>query len=144
MSPSNSSRRVWQASYTIDEMTRIGLRITINSWQLNKRKSHSFVYCHGYKCSHIFRSAAAESRGIHSGKEHPAPKQPLNISEVLHLITLSLILLDIFAIAVVESSCNTLLKRLQASGQDPSCCRLCGCWVSFQVSRFVLPVKIEA
>ncbi|PCH43541.1 hypothetical protein WOLCODRAFT_164527 [Wolfiporia cocos MD-104 SS10] len=27
------------------------------------------------------QAAAAEARGIHSGKDHPAPKQPLNVSE---------------------------------------------------------------
>ncbi|KAH8119402.1 transcription factor [Phellopilus nigrolimitatus] len=27
------------------------------------------------------QAAAAEGRGIHSGKEHPAPKQPMNVSE---------------------------------------------------------------
>ncbi|KAI0081272.1 transcription factor [Panus rudis PR-1116 ss-1] len=33
------------------------------------------------------QAAAAEQRGIHSGKEHPAPKQPLNISESSHRAT---------------------------------------------------------
>jgi len=27
-------------------------------------------------------SAITEARGMHSGKDHPPPKQPLNISEV--------------------------------------------------------------
>lgn len=31
--------------------------------------------------THCSRSAAAEGRGIHSGKEQPAPRPPLNLSE---------------------------------------------------------------
>lgn len=30
-------------------------------------------------------SAVTETRGIHSGKEQPAPKPPVNISEVGHV-----------------------------------------------------------
>ncbi|TCD62798.1 hypothetical protein EIP91_006391 [Steccherinum ochraceum] len=33
------------------------------------------------------QAAVNEQRGIHSGKEHPAPKQPLNISETNHRAT---------------------------------------------------------
>jgi hypothetical protein len=33
---------------------------------------------------HLLCSAVADARGIHSGKDIPALKQPLNISEVLY------------------------------------------------------------
>jgi len=35
-------------------------------------------------------SAVTETRGIHSGKEQPAPKPPVNISEVCYVFSLAI------------------------------------------------------
>ncbi|THH05282.1 hypothetical protein EW145_g4916 [Phellinidium pouzarii] len=39
------------------------------------------------------QAAAEDGRGIHSGKERPAPKQPMNVSECLRLFRFSLLVL---------------------------------------------------
>lgn len=44
--------------------------------------------------ANVVRSAVNEQRGIHSGKEQPPPKQPLNISEVRTLLFVCLCFAD--------------------------------------------------
>ena len=61
----------------------------------------------------IFDRAAADARGIHSGKETAAPKQSLNISEVPYFpwITnkLKIIISD-------KPSCQSVFERIQKAG----------------------------
>lgn len=59
-------------------------------------------------------SASTETRGIHSGKEQPPPKQPLNLSEVgcsmtKHIEPRSNLRVDC-------SACKLILEWLQAAG----------------------------
>lgn len=53
-------------------------------------------------------SAVNEARGIHSGKELPAPKQPLNISEVRYaLCGLALFDLPPIRLTIVQHHLST-------------------------------------
>jgi hypothetical protein len=77
--------------------------------------------------------AVAETRGIHSGKEVPAPKQPLNISEVLICLNLSgeIVKANLY---LVKRPCNPVPQRIQTARQNTSHRRLCRSWVEIQVS----------
>ena len=80
--------------------------------------------------THLLLSAAAESRGLHSGKDQPAPKQPLNISEVSAL--LNAIRPSSHLLPVAQSGC-ALPEQLQAVRQSAGGRRLRCRWLTIQV-----------
>ena len=68
----------------------------------------------------IGRSAATEGKGVHSGKEQPAPKPPTNVSEVRLIVPPYIMTVIIYASEQSAQRANSFLSGYKRLGRIPA------------------------
>ena len=92
-----------------------------------------FLPCHTKRCVRAMEGG----KGLHSGKELPTPKPPMNISEVLSLTSIAVgVVLSHSWKPSVRNACNLVPVRLEAYGKSTRSSRICCRWIAVQVSFF--------
>ena len=127
ISQNNLWKRVWRVSYIISVMTKIDYDKLMTAEQ--ELVLIPFLFDHLLKWFFLIR-AVADTHGIHSGKEIPPSKQPLNISEVS---ALSQRMSTQLTSPTDKYACRSIFKQFQTVGKNTCSCGLHSCWITIQV-----------